>query len=540
MKDSPAPAMSRTVTIQTASRGTAYGGSSSSDCCGRRKVHSSPSPLVLQADEVCQDSEANKDYRNVLEEARKSVNAQIFPQDWQAQLLVDVGYTEQGHRLVLFTPAFLQHVMGDPTELDQAFKFIVFVMERVVKMDNYIFVYCHSGNTLSEPEVAQRLRLAYDILPRQYSRRLHRFIILHATGGLRLFINLTWAWMLSAETWDKVEYMNSLDTLCEEIFPTNTVGRAKTRRRFPHSVLREDAAWRGKTPPVVFGVSLQSLCETSSADVVDEANGRWYPQLPPAVLSLCDALEHRSGDEGFRQMFSVEGPVMKDLLAALDAGLPLDPELPDAALWCALKLFLDRMPAPLFGFTAFTELGARLNSERLQVSDKAGQRRYLLEVLRGKVPDVAVYVTMFLASFFLKMCNNARHRAMSSVPSRADRIPAGVTRGEFSKMSLQMSADMSDFSDDEAPVEHHLTPKLVAEVFTPGFLRPRALTREAMRVMPVAKSILQTLICAAEDSEFVGKKQTSTRRRRRMASQVALPETESDTEGDSSAVTSNG
>lgn len=248
-------------------------------------------------------------YQEIIDEAQRCIGfggqAGAFPEEWDAQLLVDAGQTAQGHRIVIFTPAFLNSVLHDERELDRAFKYILLSMDSVALKHKYVFVYCHSGMDWTNPDVATRFRLAYDILPSRYSKNLRRFYILHPTGGFKLSMLTMWAFM-STRLWSKMQYVTKISKLIAELQPEDEKKRDELRRRFPQLVQREDCNWRGVPPPNTFGVPLKRLCDNFGVDFTDRTTGRWYPRLPPALVFLCEALERQAADEAFASMFTAD------------------------------------------------------------------------------------------------------------------------------------------------------------------------------------------------------------------------------------------
>ncbi|CAK0818322.1 unnamed protein product, partial [Prorocentrum cordatum] len=103
-------------------------------------------------------------------------------------------------------------------ELERAFRFIMLGMDKIAMHEKFIFIYCFLGVDWSHPELASRLRHAYDILPNKYSKNLRRLYVLHATQGLRVTMWTFWAW-LTKRTWEKIEYVGSLAALCELVQP---------------------------------------------------------------------------------------------------------------------------------------------------------------------------------------------------------------------------------------------------------------------------------------------------------------------------------
>lgn len=466
--------------------------------------------VAKQADE----ENSNYAYMEVLAEAKMCVghgsDVGSFPEEWDAQLLVDCGRTSEGHRLVIFTPAFLKPMIHDEHELDRAFKYLFLNMDGFAMREKFVFVYCYQGIDWSNSSLNHRLRMAYDIIPRRYSKNLRKFYVLHPTGGFRVLMWTFWPW-LTSRLWAKIEYVYEIDTLCAELQPEDLEARVELRRRFPQMVQREGARLQGELPPATFGVPLKSLCDSFGVDFTDKTTGRWYPRLPPALVFLCEALERQAADDSFAAMFTADATTTYDLVASIDEGEPLDPETPPTALWCALKLFLDCMPAPLLSFQTFNELILR----QIAIDDREGQRAFLAEVIRHNLALDAAYMTLYLASFLHTMVEHAETRSSICASPHQDadgkdrRDSLGST-GSADSAGSEGSEDGGEHgrAHDKPPAEEPqaLTFELAAEVFAAGFLRPRMMTEAHMGAMPTAVALVETLLrCAEEKDLSVGK-----------------------------------
>jgi len=422
-------------------------------------------PLAVVLDELDR-------YGCLIKEAKRCIGygseEGSFPEEWDAQLLVDGGRTPQGHRLVIFTPAFLKPLLHDERELDRAFKFILLAMDGVAMKEKYVFVYCHSGMDWTNPQLAHRLRVAFDILPNQYAKHLRKFYILHPTAGLRLSMGFVWAW-LSSRVWSRIEYASCVSTLGDKLELSGSTQRAEFRRHFPQLVQRVDSTYCGEPPPLTFGVPLTKLCDGFGVDFTDKTTGRWYPRLPPALVFLCEALERQDADEAFGSLFSADAVATYDLVAVIDEGEPLEPDVPLPALWCALKLFIDCLPVPLLGFQAFGELTGGSNC--ISKDTGGSQAAFLVRMLRN-IPSDAAYMALYLASFLHTMCEGAKQRERRRI----------------------------------TPTPHEdvvmLTPQLAAEVFASGFLRPKIMSESHLRKIPPARRIVEAFIIHAEDEEI--------------------------------------
>lgn len=383
----------------------------------------------------------------------------MFPEEWDAQLLIDAGRASTGHRIMVFTPVFLKILLQDERELDQAFKYILLKMHELTAADGvgdekFIFVYCHSGMDWTPSPLAHRLRIAYDMLPPSYAQHLEALYIVHATTFFRLALG-TYSAFLSSSFWSKVQYVSTLQELIEELHPDaeDVADRNSLRRHFPQLVHREDCLLRGVAPPLTFGVPLRRLCDGFGVDFTDKTTGRHYPRLPPALVFLCEALERHAADESFSYMFSADSTVTYDLVGTLDEGQALDPDTNCPALWCTLKLFVDFLPEPLLGDETFSHI---------QQGKQEAQLKFLGKLLHSLSPDTA-YAALYLASFLHTMCETVRL--------------ASSTRKH----------------------EEGITSATAAEVFTPGFVRPRKMTEVEQKLMPACVSLIKTFIDHAED-----------------------------------------
>mmetsp|Transcript_128524 Transcript_128524/g.363745 ORF Transcript_128524/g.363745 Transcript_128524/m.363745 type:complete len:561 (+) Transcript_128524:127-1809(+) len=416
-------------------------------------------------------------YQDIINKARACVGhgaaEGAFPEEWDAQLLIDCGRTSSDRRLVLFCPAFLKPILGDTDELDLAFRFNILAMDEIAMYEKYDFVYCYLGMDLSDPALAHRLRVAYDILPRKYAKHLHHFYILHPTVGFKMTMWTFYPW-LTTRFWSKIKYVDSIDELLRLLEPDAPEKWADTRRRFPQMVHRRDAECLGKSPPVTFGVPLTHLCNNFGIDYTDKTTGRWYPRLPPGLIFLCELMERIAADENFGDVFTPSGDVTYQVVDILDKGLPLESDIPTAALWCGLKLFVDCLPSPLFSYAALDEL----HKKGIRHDDTQAHREFLIDLFANKLPCAAANTALYIASFLHTMCQNACDRqAVATV---------GLEEG-------------LDF-------DWVLSPTLAAKVFAPGFFRPKVMTAEALQTIPVAHGVMETLIRSAEEPElWVGK-----------------------------------
>lgn len=433
--------------------------------------------------DLAHESDEDAPYNEVIDEAREVLGGRNafkeFHEEWDAQLLIRCSDTFAGHRVVLFCPFFLRTVLDDSDEMDRAFRYIMLSMDEIGMSRQYIFVYCYLGMDWSNPSLASRLRFAYDILPKKYGLNLKAFYVLHPTNGFRLTM-WTFRPMMSNEFWEKVEYVNSLEELGQLLHPEDEAKRSDLRRRFPLAVHRRDAELKGHALPVTFGVPLRQMCLYYGVDFVDKTTGKMYPRLPPAVVFLCEALE-REAAEGDFSVFDADSEGIYQMVDIVDEGRPLERDVSPASLWCVLKLWMDCLPSPLFSFQAIEELVQR----RVKAGDTDAQRRFLIDLFHNHLSMESAYVSLYLSSFLHTMCQNAIERQQEpSTTSQATTEQASKKKG------------------------HLLFPRLAAQVFAPGFIRPREMTDKMHEVIPDAISLLETLITCAEEPElWIGRRE---------------------------------
>eukprot|EP00439_Symbiodinium_sp_Y106_P060430 s262_g8.t3 len=267
-----------------------------------------------------EDVEVSEPYRRIIEEAKRCIGFGAargsFPEEWDAQLLVDCGATAEGQRIVLFTPGFLQPILNDADELDRAFHFLLLHMDEMAMQKKYVFVYCCLGMDWSAPLLAERLQIAFEILPRKYTKNLKRFYVLHATSSTHVTMWSFYAW-LTPQFWDKIQFVNSIETICEDLHPNDESSQVELRRRFPQVIQRQDALRNGDDPPVNFGVPIRIAF--------------WRSKVKIAVL-LCQEsaprtlfathLDAFTTESQIRQCFSSFGPVEKVELKCVEKRAP--------------------------------------------------------------------------------------------------------------------------------------------------------------------------------------------------------------------------
>jgi len=417
------------------------------------------------------------EYQSLIARAKRCVGyGQVegaFPEEWDAQLLVDCGRTEDGHRLVLFCPEFLVHSLDDPDELDLALRFILLSMDAIAMHDTYVFVYCCLGLDWRDQRLMERLRFVYDFLPPNYNNNLMNFYVLHSTNTFKVQM-WTFRFWLSQRLWDRIEYTENIQVLCGKVHPNSEGASGELRRRFPQVVQRRDAELVGREPPVTFGVPLEDLCNGFGVDFTDKTTGRWYPRLPPPLVFLCEVMEREAADEDFGTIFSAQAASIYKLVETVDHGKPFEHDIPSSTLWCILKLFLDCLPTPLLSFEVLEEI-ANLG---LPADDMEAQCRFLQDLLHHRLPREMSYVALYLASFLHTLCRAA----------------------ESKEVSRKQSPDCR-----KVPI----TFALATKVFTPNFLRPHRMTDASRQNLPAAYQIVETLLRHAEDDRlWIGRKRT--------------------------------
>lgn len=426
------------------------------------------------------ENNVQEKYNEIIADARRCIGhgamADVFPEEWDAQLLIDAGRLPDGCRLVVFTPAFLKVLVHDERELDRAFKYILLMLDNMVSESKYIFVYCHAGMEWAHPNLTHRLRVAYDMLPPSHSKNLKKLYIVHPTVGFKVLMLTAWPF-LSAGLWKKAQYCYSIDDLCAKLQPSSRSAQKALRRRFPQLVQREDCVRQGLPPPTTFGVPITRLCDGFGVDFTDKTTGRWYPRLPPALVFICEALERQAADEAFGYMFTPDSAVMYDLVATIDEGEPLDAECSLPALWCCLKLLLDCLPAPLLGYEAFSLLPTKV-----ETGDKDAQIKFLEKLLKNDLDSDSAYMALYLVSFLNTMCESAKQRASaSSRTALTVKFNTHSDGGAINEFSPSLNED------------------LASEVFASGFLRPRNMKKANKETMLAARSLIKTFIEHADD-----------------------------------------
>jgi len=426
--------------------------------------------LRKECAEVGDDEDAP--YLEVIDEARECLGGRNafkeFHEEWDAQLLIRCADTFGGERVVLFCPFFLRPVLNDHDEMDRAFRFIMLSMDEIAMNKKYIFVYCYLGMDWTNPSLASRLRFAYDILPRKYGINLKAFYVLHPTRGFKVTM-WTFRPLISKGFWDRIEYVSTLDEICELIHPDDETKREDLKRRFPLAVHRQDAEILQETKPVTFGVPLKQMCLCYGVDFVDKTTGKMYPRLPPAVIFLCEALEREAAEEDFT-VFDAHSEDIYRLVDIIDEGRPLERDTPPTSLWCVLKLWVDCLPSPLFSFQAMEEL----HKKKVKAGDMEAQRKFLIDLFHNHLSTESAYVALYLSSFLHTMCRSAIER----------------------------------HDGEQGAKKTPIIPSTAAQVFTPGFIRPRTMTDEMHGVVPDAISLLETLITCAEEPElWIGRRE---------------------------------
>lgn len=407
-------------------------------------------------------------YETIIAEAHTCIghgsSEGAFHEEWDAQLLVKSGLSADGSQIVIFCPKFLDPCLDDPDELDTAFRYVLLNMDSIVRREQYIFVYCVLGLDWTHPQLSHMVRLAYDILPKMYAKHLQHFYILHATTAFRMSMWTFWA-SLSERLWSKIVYVDTLEDLCEQIHPNDPTSQAELQRRFPQLVLRSDASRIGKEPPVAFGVAIEQLSDNFGIDYMDKTTGRWFRRLPPSLICLCEVMEREGADEDFTGLFGAESERLFSVIDCIDEGRPLGRDIPMHVLWCALKLFLDCLPTPLFSYEAVEQV----QQSDITAADKSAHREFLANLLQRQLLQEASHTALYVATFLHTLCKNAQRKEA------------------FCKKDQQKTI---------------LTYHLAAWTFAPAFLRPLRPTKESVEAWPTAVALIETFLRCAEDPEL--------------------------------------
>jgi len=187
---------------------------------------------------------------------------------------------------------------------------------------------------------------------------------------------------------------------------------------------------------------------------------------------LCEAMEREAADEDFGELFCADSAIIYGLVETIDHGKPLGGDLSMGALWCALKLYMDCLPAPLLSFTALDDL----RKHNIRRDDYEAKRKFLVDIFQNKLASEQAYVALYTASFLRTMCMNAQDRVAS-----------------LAKENRQSEAQ---------PNDSMLTPASAAKVFASGFFRPKKLSHEDAQTIPVAIAVVETLTQCAEESDL--------------------------------------
>lgn len=231
-------------------------------------------------------------------------------------------------------------------------------------------------------------------------------------------------------------------------------------------MLRSDAARTGKESPVTFGLPIERLCDDFGVDYMDKTSGRWYQRLPPSMICLCEVMEREGADEDFTGLFGAESERLYSVIDCIDEGHPLGHDIPMHVLWCALKLFLDCLPAPLLSHAAVEQL----QQSDITAADKSAHRELLANLLRRQLLQETAHAALYVASFLHTLCENAQRKQA------------------LCKTEQQKSSS--------------LTYPLAAQAFASAFLRPRRPTRECAEAWPMAVAFIETFLRCAEETEL--------------------------------------
>lgn len=425
-------------------------------------------------------------YKQIVDQAREAAGygsmKGAFPEEWGSQLLLHSETTVDGTAVIICVPGFLRTISDDTTQLDRAFRFLICKMDTVAMRakGKYIFVICYLGVFVPwpPPEIAQRITLAAEILPRRYQKNLKHMYILHPNPPFRLCL-YSMSSTLCPKAWEKLEYVNTLDELCQLIHPGDKEDdkdrRDELLRKFPFVVHRRDAELLGETPPAMFGMPLKKACRNFGVNHVDRTTGKKYPRLPFPVVFLCERMEREETEVDFGSMFSAPPASMYSLVDAIDTGCPLEADIPGEAMWGVLKLYLDCLPQPLLTYKAldlFYEKGVRID-------DTQGKLKFMIDLLNETLSEEVADVILYLVSFWHTMCNSEN-----------------LTPPENGGAGLPKRS--SGASLDASQAVEGLTPENLAKIFAPCFLRTKDESLD-VDVARISAALLVTLVERAED-----------------------------------------
>lgn len=351
------------------------------------------------------DEEARHEFSEMLDVA----DEENFEDLLEVPLITDCGWDKESRRIILFVPAYLNIREQNEEKLAQTFRFVSSTLsslladeeDRIDSVTEYVFIYDHTSMSWWETQFFDWLKQHTSMIPHSYVETLQAFYVLHPDASLKAKI-LTYYPLFNADLWKKIQYVNTIDELCDILMPDDPIVHVEFKRRFPHLVQREDMIVRGMPPPHVLGMRLDELCEQLGVEFTDPLTHRRYPFLPPPLLALCRVLLRRAELHGHdaavnavQHVYSSDSAEIYDIVADLDEGEPLPDEITVESIWCALKLWLDCLPIPLMSFQAYQEIRLR----NIPEADTVKHRHFLQEILHTRLPACYAYSALYLASF---------------------------------------------------------------------------------------------------------------------------------------------
>jgi hypothetical protein len=423
------------------------------------------------------DEEARHEFSQMLEVA----DEENFEDLLEVPLITDCGWDKSGRRVILFVPAYLNIREENDDKLAQTFRFVASTMsalladqeDRIDSVTEFVMIYDHTSMSWWEVQFFDWIKTHTSMIPHSYVDTLQALYVLHPDASLKAKM-LTYYPLFDASLWSKIQYVDTIDALCDVIMPDDPVIHVEFKRRFPHLVQREDMIVRGLPPPHVLGMRLDELCEQLGVEYTDAVTHRRYPFLPPPLLALCRVLlrrgelhGHEAAVNAIQQIYHSDSAEIYDIVADLDEGEPLPDEITVESIWCALKLFLDCLPIPLLSFQAYQEIRLRNMPE----TSTEKHKEFLQEILHHRLPACYAYAALYLASFLQQFVH-------------ADELEA---KHEIEKDGVKAQAH-------EVP-----TLRCLAEIFAPSLFRPKVVVGDLHTVLPVAVGLTESLILMADD-----------------------------------------
>merc|ERR1711988_1848622 len=95
-------------------------------------------------------------------------------------------------------------------------------------------VYCHTRMNWMEGSLSSWLLSVFEAIPQPYIKNMKSFCVVHPTMAMRMTLWMLRPW-LHDRIWDRVRYVDSIDTLVDDFRPgsANAARRQALRRGFP-------------------------------------------------------------------------------------------------------------------------------------------------------------------------------------------------------------------------------------------------------------------------------------------------------------------